>query len=177
MYKQEDDQYESKWNSARNCIYFSVAGLCLASFFNVVLAHPYIFETYRMGMQIRIASCHLIYKKALKLSQVALRHTTVGQIVNLLSNDVLRFDVSVAYLNYLIDGPIHALITTAIIAWYLKIGIPSLVGLFIIIVLYLPFQCMEFFRICNLLKLIFFNYSSNGKMVFQVETTNINSNG
>ena len=92
IYKQGDDQYEGKWNSARNSIYYSAAGLCLTSFFNVILAHPYFMETCRVGMQVRIACCHLIYKKALKLSEAALRNTTVGQIVNLLSNDVMRYD-------------------------------------------------------------------------------------
>ena len=156
IYKQEDDQYEGKWNSARNSIYYSAVCLCLSTFLNVALSHPYFMETYRMGMQIRIACCHLIYRKALKLSQSALRNTTVGQIVNLLSNDVIRYDWSLVYISYLIAGPIHAIISTAIIYWYLKIDYPSLVGLVIIFFLYLPFQSMklQFIFYANLFYLI-----------------------
>ena len=143
MYHRENDKYEGKWNSSRNCIFYSAAGLCLSTLLNVLLSHPYFMETYRMGMQIRIACCHLIYRKALKLSQASLRHTTVGQIVNLLSNDVIRYDWSLVYISYLIAGPIHAIISTAIIFWYLKIGYPSLVGLVVIFFLYLPFQSMK----------------------------------
>ena len=140
MYKQENDQYEGKWNSTKNCIYYSVTGFSLLTFLNVMFTHPYYLQIVKMGMQIRIACCHLIYRKSLRLSQAALRHTTVGQIVNLLSNDVVRFDWSMAFISYLIAGPIHAVLSTALICWYLKIGPPSFVGLLLITVLYLPFQ-------------------------------------
>ena len=144
MYKQGDDEHEGKWNSARNCIYYSVTGFSLATFFNAMFTHPYYLQIVKTGMQVRIACCHLIYRKSLRLSQAALRHTTVGQIVNLLSNDVIRYDWSLVYISYLIAGPIHAIISTAIIFWYLKIGYPSLVGLVVIFFLYLPFQSMKF---------------------------------
>ena len=75
MYHRENDKYEGKWNSSRNCIFYSAAGLCLSTLLNVLLSHPYFMETYRMGMQIRIACCHLIYRKALKLSQASLLFT------------------------------------------------------------------------------------------------------
>ena len=140
MYKQGDDEHEGKWNSARNCIYYSVTGFSLATFFNAMFTHPYYLQIVKTGMQIRIACCHLIYRKSLRLSQAALRHTTVGQIVNLLSNDVMRFDWSLAFVSYLVAGPIHAVLSTALICWYLKIGPPSFVGLLLITVLYLPFQ-------------------------------------
>ena len=159
-YKQNPDN--DNWNSNRNCIYFSVIGLCLSLFLNTILSHPYWFLAYRIVMQIRIACCHLIYRKSLKLSDSALRQTTVGRIVNLLTNDVTRFDTLIFFLNYIFHSPIQALISTSIIYFYLGIGVPSLVGLSIIFILYLPFQSIDFL---NKLFLIIYNFSPNGKSV------------
>ena len=62
----------------------------------------------------------------LKLSHSALGQTTVGQMVNLLSNDVNRFDVFVLFSHYLWVGPLQLLIVTAIL--YQKIGLSAGVG-------------------------------------------------
>lgn len=48
--------------------------------------------------------------QALRLSNTALRETTVGQAVNLLSNDVNRFDHSVIFFVYLWFGPLETLV-------------------------------------------------------------------
>src|SRR6185437_16679979 len=63
--------------------------LCLG---NVTVGHLNFFIADRMGMRVRIACCSLIYRKSLKLSAKSLQQTTAGQIVDLLSNDVNRFD-------------------------------------------------------------------------------------
>lgn len=147
IYKQNEEegiQDDGEWNSPRNCIYYSAAGLCITTFFNVLFYHPYFMEMYKLGMRIRIACCHLIYKKVLRLSQAALRHATVGQIVNLLSNDVLRFDACFVFTHCIVGGPVHAIIATTLIWFYLEIKVPSLIGL-AILVLYVPFQSKNIF--------------------------------
>lgn len=45
------------------------------------------------GNKVRVAVCNLIYKKSLRLSQTALHDTSPGKLVNLLSNDVSRFEM------------------------------------------------------------------------------------
>ena len=51
---------------------------------------------------------HYLYQ-ALRLSKAAMSQTTVGQMVNLLSNDVNRCDSSVIFLNYLWIGPLQVM--------------------------------------------------------------------
>jgi len=48
--------------------------------------------------------------EALKLSVSALRHTTIGQMVNFLSNDMTRFDEAPLMAWYLVIAPLQLLI-------------------------------------------------------------------
>ena len=77
-------------------------------------------------MKLRVASSSLLYRKALKLSNTALGQTTVGQMVNLLSNDVKRFDNCGLTLHYLWAGPLQLTIITALL--YQRLGPSALVG-------------------------------------------------
>jgi ATP-binding cassette subfamily C (CFTR/MRP) protein 4 len=54
-----------------------------------------------LGMQFRIACSSLIYRKLLKMKSTTIQKITLGHIVNLLSNDVERFDRAVIYWNFL----------------------------------------------------------------------------
>lgn len=62
----------------------------------------------------------MIYRKALRLSRTALGDTTIGQVVNLISNDVGRLDVSVIHMNYLWLGPVEIAIITYLM--YREVG-------------------------------------------------------
>ncbi|XP_037509647.1 ATP-binding cassette subfamily C member 4 isoform X1 [Rhipicephalus sanguineus] len=117
--------------------YLSAAGVSILGGMHIFTHHPYFFNMQRIGMRIRIACCSLVYRKALRLSQAALSKTAVGQMVNLLSNDVNRFDQSVLFVPYLVAGPLQ----TAIITWVLwqHLGISCIAGISFIL-LYIPFQ-------------------------------------
>ena len=133
----ERDDSDFEWDSPLAYVYYCAALICVLMAINVYASHPFFFETYRMGMQLRVANTHLIYNKALKISNAALRTTTGGQIVNLLSNDVNRFDISLVYAFYLVVGPIQMLCIIALL-WY-QIGISCLAGV-ALMALYIPFQ-------------------------------------
>ncbi|KAF6375882.1 ATP binding cassette subfamily C member 4 [Rhinolophus ferrumequinum] len=75
--------------------------------------------------------------EALRLSNVALGKTTTGQIVNLLSNDVNKFDQVTIFLHFLWAGPLQAIVVTALL--WMEIGISCLAGMAVLIIL-LPLQ-------------------------------------
>ncbi|KAM4788290.1 ATP-binding cassette sub-family C member 4 isoform 3-T3 [Cyanocitta cristata] len=100
------------------------------------------FEKYdssneRAGMKLRVAMCHMIYRKALRLSNVAMAKTTTGQIVNLLSNDVNKFDQVTIFLHFLWAGPLQAVAVTVLL--WMEIGPSCLAGMAVLIIL-LPVQ-------------------------------------
>lgn len=63
-------------------------------------------------------------------------------MVNLLSNDVNRFDLSVLFLHYLWVGPLQAIIITGILLYL--IGPSCLAGLSVVI-LFVPLQGYSIF--------------------------------
>lgn len=93
-------------------MYFYATAVVAASAFNVLLMHPYLLCQLHLGMKIRVAMCSMIYRKSLRLSKNALGETTVGQVVNLLSNDVGRLDLAIIFLHFLWVGPLETVIVT-----------------------------------------------------------------
>ncbi|XP_078259159.1 ATP-binding cassette sub-family C member 4 [Rhinoraja longicauda] len=109
------------------------AGLALCTLFLAILHHLYFFHVQRSGMKLRIAMCHMIYRKALRLNNIALTKTTTGQIVNLLSNDVNKFDQVTIFLHFLWVGPLQAIAVIALL-WY-EIGPSCLAGIVVLLIL------------------------------------------
>ncbi|XP_072935953.1 probable multidrug resistance-associated protein lethal(2)03659 isoform X1 [Epargyreus clarus] len=107
--------------------YYYAGAVVLCSALNVFVVHPYMMAILHMGMKFRVACCSLIYRKSLRLSKTALGETTVGQVVNLLSNDVNRFDVAIIFLHYLWIGPLATVIITYFmwveISWAAVVGV------------------------------------------------------
>ncbi len=132
-----DSEDKLSLNSNECVVYYCAFAICLLLVINVIVSHPYFLSTYRHGMQVRIAVSHLIYGKLLKLNNSSLNQTTVGQVVNLLSNDVNRFDWSLVFTHYLIVGPIQMCVVTALL-WN-QIGISCLSGI-IVLIFYIPIQ-------------------------------------
>ncbi|KAH8318690.1 hypothetical protein KR074_001766, partial [Drosophila pseudoananassae] len=113
------------------------AGLIAGSVSSVMIGHPYMLGLLHLGMKMRVALSSLIYRKALRLSRTALGDTTVGQVVNLLSNDVGRFDTVLINVHYLWLAPLELILVTYLM--YLEIGVSSLFGIAVML-LFLPFQ-------------------------------------
>lgn len=87
----------------------------------------YMILSLHLGMQVRVASCSIIYRKALRLSKTALGETASGKVVNLLSNDVSRFDIIAPIFNYFWTSPISALIILYFM--WTQAGVSGLIGM------------------------------------------------
>ncbi|KAM9334128.1 ATP-binding cassette sub-family C member 4-like [Symphorus nematophorus] len=120
-------------------VYGYAAAMSLSAFALTFLQHLYYYHVQRSGMKMRVAVCHMIYRKALGLSSESMGQITTGQIVNLLSNDVNRFDEITLNLHYLWVGPLQAMVIIVIL-WY-EIGPSCLAGV-AAIALMLPVQTL-----------------------------------
>uniref|UniRef100_A0A6Q2X659 Cystic fibrosis transmembrane conductance regulator n=1 Tax=Esox lucius TaxID=8010 RepID=A0A6Q2X659_ESOLU len=115
------------------------AGVSLTTLVLAVMHHLYFYHVQRAGMKIRVAMCHMIYRKALCLSSTAMGKTTTGQIVNLLSNDVNRFDEVTIFLHFLWAGPLQAAAVLGLL--WSEIGPSCLAGMAVLLIL-MPIQTM-----------------------------------
>lgn len=110
--------------------------IVLTSFILLFFNHHTNLLLAETGMQIRIACCSLLYRKLLRLSKTSLGQSSAGKIVNLLSNDVNRFDLVALLLHYIWIMPIQAVIVTYFI-WQ-QVQIAALVGVGSLIILTVP---------------------------------------
>ncbi|OCT92610.1 hypothetical protein XELAEV_18015666mg [Xenopus laevis] len=117
--------------------YINAAALSVCTLMLAVVHHIYFYHLLRAGMKLRVAMCHMIYRKALRLSNTAMGKTTTGQIVNLLSNDVNKFDQVTIFLHFLWAGPLQAIAVTVLL--WMEIGPSCLAGMAVLIIL-MPLQ-------------------------------------
>jgi len=99
---------------------------------NAVTANQFLVTSYSNGMKVRLATCSLIYRKSLRLSSTALGNTSVGKVVNLLSNDVSRFDIVSVVLHYMWAAPLLAIIVGVLL--HIQVGRGGLIGMLVIAV-------------------------------------------
>ncbi|GAB1868440.1 Multidrug resistance-associated protein 4-like [Camponotus japonicus] len=120
----------------KTMIYIACLVICLFSA-AVILNHITIMSQ-QIGMRIRVACTSLIYRKILRLNQTSLSRTGAGQIVNLLSNDMNRFDSLTIYLHHIWVMPIQIIIG-GYIMWQ-KVGVSILIGIGLLLIISIPIQ-------------------------------------
>jgi len=90
-----------------------------------------------------VTATHFI-SQILRLSKSAQGKTAAGQVVNLLSNDVNRFDFVTQYLHFVWITPIQTIVVTYFI--WKAVGWSALIGVLAIFLQTVPVQS-KFFRI------------------------------
>ncbi|XP_035459712.1 ATP-binding cassette sub-family C member 4 isoform X2 [Scophthalmus maximus] len=133
------ETYDPVDTAAVHEAYSYATGISLSTVVLAVLHHLYFYHVQRVGMKIRVAMCHMIYRKALYLNSTALAKTTTGQIVNLISYDVNKFDEVTLYLHFLWIAPLQAATVTLLLMY--AIGPSCLAGMAVFFIL-MPIQTM-----------------------------------
>ncbi|XP_030831926.1 multidrug resistance-associated protein 4 isoform X1 [Strongylocentrotus purpuratus] len=115
--------------------YYWAMALALSQFLLALVHGPNFFGIQRLGMQVRVALCTMVYKKTLKLNNNSLRVTTAGQVNNLMTNDVNRFDQLFVFLHYIWLGPLQGIAVFLLLVFYLDLGYAAAPGFGIMIFL------------------------------------------
>ncbi|KAL3283209.1 hypothetical protein HHI36_006358 [Cryptolaemus montrouzieri] len=129
------EEGQTKISQEHACIYAAIIGLTYL-FVNVTF-HPSMMTKMHVSMKMRICCGSLIYRKALRLSKSALAKTTIGQIVNLLSNDVTKFEQGFDNTDYAIITPIQT--GVGLYMLYSEIGIAAVFGV-LFLLSFVPLQ-------------------------------------
>ncbi|XP_008195764.2 probable multidrug resistance-associated protein lethal(2)03659 isoform X1 [Tribolium castaneum] len=106
-------------------VYAAVIAFCRLG--DALMTHGTMMGLTHVAMKMRVACSSLIYRKILRVNKTALVDTTIGQLVNLLSNDVSKFDQSFVLANFAWIAPIQAAVGTYLL--YREIGVSAFFGM------------------------------------------------
>ncbi|KAI4461008.1 atp-binding cassette sub-family c [Holotrichia oblita] len=122
------ENQEEQWKG------FLYAGLLFGTAaIQTLILSQYFQRMFIVGMRIRTALISTIYRKALKMSNVAKKESTVGEIVNLMSVDAQKFIELTAYLNMIWSAPLQIIL--AIYFLWDILGPSVLAGLAVMIIM------------------------------------------
>lgn len=107
--------------------YWFAGGIVLCSLAPVITFHPTILYMFQMGMKIRLGCCAMLYQKALRVTKSTAMDGFDGRLINLMSNDVSKFDVGLSLVYDLWKGPLELFVLGYFI--YQEIGYAGLVGI------------------------------------------------
>ncbi|XP_025264055.1 multidrug resistance-associated protein 4 [Camponotus floridanus] len=128
--------FDPRATSTQKEAYLYAFGVIIIGIIVMLINHHSYIGLLEIGMRVRIASSSLLYRKILRLSKSST--TTPGQIINLLSNDMARFDQLFTFLHYIWILPVQGAII-AFLIWQ-NVGIASLAGIFLITIQTIPLQ-------------------------------------
>lgn len=144
FFAQNDDDANASLTDA----YWYATGIVVSTAFITSTYHPYTLYTYKRACQMRVACSGLIYRKSLRITKSCIDDGQNGHIINLLSNDLWKFDKGLAYLYFIWKGPLETLAYSIVI--YREIGISAMIGM-AFMVAFVPLQgnfhvIIEYFR-------------------------------
>lgn len=138
----ESDQESWNWSSLQAMIIYKAILLFVWLCSTIMAAEYYLFHSTYVGMKCRLACTYLIYRKALRVSLLSLEGVTSGQIMNLITNDVNKFDSACYYLQYAYIAPIQSIVIFSLLASF-YMGIYATTIGFLLVGIYLVAQVYQ----------------------------------
>lgn len=89
-------------------------------------------------LKLQVGLTGLIYRKSLRLSKSTVSDGVAGQLINLMTNDIEKFDF-VFWIHELWKGPLGTIILGYFV--YLEVGVAAIVGLVFLLIM-MPLQGM-----------------------------------
>ncbi|XP_017866361.1 PREDICTED: probable multidrug resistance-associated protein lethal(2)03659 [Drosophila arizonae] len=106
--------------------YYYAFGIVICMLLPVLTFHPFIFYIFQVGTKLRLALSGLIYRKCLEVSKSNRNDGLRARAINILSNDLGRFDVALCFLHDTWKGPMESLLIGYLM--YREIGISAVIG-------------------------------------------------
>ncbi|CAJ0572691.1 unnamed protein product, partial [Mesorhabditis spiculigera] len=106
--------------------YIAAAGVAITSALVATVHHPYFYGLQKIGLRVKVAASGLVTEKGFGLSSAAIRDTSVGHMVNLLSTDVTKYDMSFIFFHYIWVSPLIVIGYSIVI--YQQIGVAAIAG-------------------------------------------------
>lgn len=119
--------------------YAYASGIVFSTVLHMSAFHPFVFFAMNSLCKTRVAFSGLIYRKALRILKSSTQEGQNGKIINLLSNDLAKFEVAFLYIHEIWKGPLQAVLFMVVI--YMQMGIAGVVGL-IFLLAFIPLQGM-----------------------------------
>ncbi|XP_066999039.2 ATP-binding cassette sub-family C member 4 [Anabrus simplex] len=118
--------------------YFYTAGILMIVFAKSFLYQHFIFQMTTLGMRVRVACSVLIYRKILRHSRYSMDQSETGRVMNLLTNDVARFDQLLQYIHWLWLSFLQTAVVTYFLWYY--VGVSAFIGFTYIFLSTVPLQ-------------------------------------
>lgn len=119
---------------------YYAGGIVGCNALSALIINQFFIGGFHNGMKVRVAVCSIIYRKSLRLSQTALGETAVGKVVNLLSNDVNRFDIVSMFIHSMWTAPLMSIVVGYLL--FIEVGWAGMIGIAIVFIV-VPIQCKQ----------------------------------
>lgn len=105
--------------------------------YNALAFHPYVMWMQERALNIRSGLSGLIYKKVMSMPKASVPDGLSGKMINLMSNDLARFDMALNLMHEVWKGPIEAVLFTYFL--YQEVGIAAVIGI-VFLLSFIPLQ-------------------------------------